>query len=185
MQIEIHTKYLRAALLFIGKRDVRPYGNGLHFCEINGFLAIEATDGCRLIRITTATQSRTGIDVIVPRAAIKSALKNKRVSSSFEFDCGMVSFRRESHRQTWDLIDDKYVDLSVIIPKTWNHPRASCTIRPKYLADAWDAVSLFQGFNGASGNLVEMISDHPSDRAIYREELDGNVIEIVIMAMRT
>ena len=61
---------------------------------------------------------------------------------------------------------------------------AACTLNPKYVADAREAAWIFKGFSGAWSNPALLLSGHPLDRAIYREELDGNIIEIVIMAMR-
>ncbi len=186
MNIDVKTNHLRAALLFAAKNDIRFYLNGVHFLNLNGLLAIEATDGCRLIRITTDTELIEPLDVIAPNGMIKSILREKSSKLSVNFEAKSASFERLTHRQTWTFIDGKFPYISEIIPTNWELPPILGLFNPRYIADAWASVFAFKAVDINSEWLscgVKMLS--AKDQAVYREKLDGDVVEIVIMAMRT
>ena len=184
VKVEVKTNHLRAALLFAAKHDTRYYLNGLHFRELNGRLAIEATNGHRVIRITTGVILPDPFSAIVPVDAVKAMIKAKLADVVVTFEAKAATFECVTHRQTWNLIDAKYPDFTGVIPEKWDRPLISGLFNPRYISDAWEAALIFKGYgkkNWAFG--VKMLS--MGDKAVYREKLDGETIEIAVMAMRT
>ena len=190
MNIEIKTRHLRAALLFAAKNDIRFYLNGVHFRDLNGYLVIEATDGHRLIRITTGVILPDPLSAIVPVGAIKAMLKSKRSMASVAFDGKAASFYAATHREAWDLIGGKYADICAVMPKSFEHPILAGVFNPSYIADAWEAALIFKGLSKNFWRMpilmrAEQVKKGAKpEKAIYREKLDDEIIEIVIMAMR-
>lgn len=136
MLLDIETVHLRVALLFAAKNDIRYYLNCVHFVAIGGFLVIQATDGERLIRITTATPLPTPLNALVPLDAVKSIVKSKAAFESLEFTDKTV----KAQRQTWELIEGQYPAVCDILPPNWEAPAVSGYHNPWFVADAWQAV---------------------------------------------
>lgn len=76
--ITLATKYLKAAILTAGDRDVRPYLNGVYvevrparvkFCSTNGHSAFYANQ--------TVKHNTPDMEIIIPRETVVTVLKNK------------------------------------------------------------------------------------------------------------
>lgn len=100
------TYIVKAALLFVGKGDVRTYLNGLHITVIDGDVAVTAGDGSTLFRHEIKDYAGIeDIDLIIPGYIAKLALwlaqKNKYDFIPLNIDenfFGEVGFRRKDEK---------------------------------------------------------------------------------------
>lgn len=128
--MKIKTCKLRAANVFRGKGDPRPYINGIH---INKDF-IEATNGHCAVRMSSEVKTR--IDVIVrfegaiPKSAEKTKLsfdKNQSIAYHYDLHGNLLSV------QLFNLLDGKFPDLENVIPKEKTKGEFPA-VQPSYIA---------------------------------------------------
>ena len=186
ISLSIKQAYLRAAVLFAGNTDVRYYLNGVHFRNLNGFLVIQATDGARVIRITTTTSLTEPLNAIVPVAAIKALIKGKL--SEVALDFASLTVCSKFHGQTWNLIDGHFPDVCAVMPNSWDHPVITGCHNPLCIGDAWQAINLIKGKKDRFAPILMMSEPYndnargtKSGRALYHESIVGALVQIVVM----
>lgn len=82
--ITVPTKYLKAALLAAGKKDIRYYLNGVLIECMPTETRCVATDGTIACALTTPAENIMPCEFIVPRDVVESAIKVKREHTTFE-----------------------------------------------------------------------------------------------------
>ena len=114
--MNIPAKYLKAALLFAGKKDVRYYLNGVLFEVLNGQARLAATDGHILGVFRLGECSLPDTQIIIPREKIESIkLKDGEVTlrpGDFK-TCALVYAGDEF---TFTAVDDRFPDYRRVIP---------------------------------------------------------------------
>lgn len=178
----IPINYLKAALLFTARADVRYYLNGIYVTPG----AIAATDGCRAIRVMCTT----GIDTpaIVPsehiQRAIKAAPKKAATLQLSNSRISPVTDGVQLGATVYPTIEGKYPDVTAALlgsSKGYTAGDTALCCNWQYLADCQEAAQLVAKYLGYGSQwctyelLTSRVLPDPKLRA---------VLQMIVMRVR-
>lgn len=177
----IPINYLKAALLFAARADVRYYLNGIYVTPD----AIAATDGCRVIRIMCAT----GIDTpaIVPSEHIQSAIRSapKKVTQLQISNARInpVTDGVQLGAAVYSTIEGKYPDIATVllgISKGYTEGTTELSCNWQYLANCQAAALLVAKWLGRGSQWCTY--DLPTSRVLPDVPL-REILQMIVLRM--
>lgn len=172
MKFEIHVSYLRAALLFAAKQDVRYYLIGINLVSHgDGSGQLQATDGHRAIVIRLdGMPAGYQFSAIIPRESIETILKakgaRKAVSVSVQIAEDMLDYRGAAFTLCEHMsgvtvggktIDGIFPDMQRVVPKETSGDIAQ--FNWQYLADCQDAAEILGVSRASEGAPIAYNGD--------------------------
>lgn len=174
MKFDISVPYLRAALLFAAKQDVRYHLIGVNLVSHGDSTGqLQATDGHRAVVIRlNGMPAGYQFSAIIPRESIETILKSKgvrkAVSVSVQIAEEMLDYRGAAFTLCEPVsgvtvggktIDGTFPDIARVTPKTISGEASQYNWQ--YMADCQDAAEILAG-SGGEGAPVAYNGDGPA-----------------------